>query len=200
MTIQGSTPASHAEDSTEMATNGRRDLMKKLAVGGAIVWAAPAIASTAGAQAAASDVGGGGGPGHTPGSFTIAAVGGTIGGVTISRGGSSFLNATAGPNNRDGSSLSMVMSTTRTAAGSSRQVISYSFSAPVTNISFTVSNYDATSETVTATGGTYTTSGSTRVVQIAGPVSFFQIAQTLLAPVAAGSSRSVVISGITFTP
>lgn len=71
----GEAPRVGDDDGEALDPTGRRDLMKKVAIGGAVVWAAPAITRT-GSAAAAQSV-------PPIGPFTVYANGGAAGGVTM---------------------------------------------------------------------------------------------------------------------
>lgn len=166
----------------------RRDLMKKVVVGGAIVWAAPSIIGAAPASAVSSKP-----------KSTTSANGGTAGGRTLTRGApvpSAGAETTAVP---EGQSLRLNLNKTQGSSSTVSVSVTYTFSASVTDISFTVSEVDSTvPESITVSGGTVTASGTDRMVTIAGPTTTFTVTYTFTK--SGQSVESVLIGPITFLP
>ena len=122
--------------------------MRRLAVGGAIVWSAPMISSTAFAAGPTSCVNQSfdwntlGTPGTT---FTSA----TVGGITMTLDPSTFFGGTTGINNNRkiiaspiGGIATQGVQFEQTPVNAGGQNISFSFSAAVYNVSFTITDID----------------------------------------------------------
>ena len=156
MTIDGQDPISADQLAIDGDRANRRNFMKKVAVGGAVVWASPAITSSLTAAAAASAF--------------IPGIGGTSGGTTISQGAASvFFRSVAGANNRTASGSGMLIATNKTSNGGSTQTFSMNIvSSPVvTKVVFTITGgADETNESmvVSATGGSVTSTTVGNVV------------------------------------
>ncbi len=155
----------------ETATTDRRDALKKLAVGGALVWTAPAIAKPAFAQGTPS--------GCTAATLDWSTVSSpftstTVSGVTVSFSGSFYGGSAARSTNRtivagpQGGMSGSFLRLEQDAVTNGGQTATFTFSAPVQNLSFIITDIDNQSGswsdriTVTTSGFGYTIpSGST---------------------------------------
>ncbi|MFN8019190.1 MAG: hypothetical protein U0P45_13855 [Acidimicrobiales bacterium] len=145
-------PHAHLEPTSEPADDqpglDRRQLLARMAVGGAIAWGAPLIAKTAQAASATScvnytlDWSTLGSPGTT---FTST----TVGGTTITLDASTYFGGTTGINNDHkiiaapiGGMNVQGIQFEQTPKSGGGQNISFSFSQAVYNVSFTITDID----------------------------------------------------------
>ena len=151
MTIDGQDPISADQLAIDGDRANRRNFMKKVAVGGAVVWASPAITSSLTAAAAASG--------------SIPATGGTVNGVTAAVQPSTFGgNGGSGAGNKTAVGTSMLVATSMSANGNGEQNFTVTFSGTtVTKIVFTISGgADQAGEatTITSAGNTIVITGT----------------------------------------
>ena len=145
MTIDGQAPKTADQVAIDGDRANRRSFIKKVAVGGAVVWAAPAITSGLTAAAAASG--------------TIPAAGGTINGVTATPGTATFTGkGLVGAGNKSAVGSSMLVATDMSGNGNGSQFLTVNFTGTiVTKLVFTItggSDQTGESMTVTAPAGT----------------------------------------------
>lgn len=159
----------------ESVVSDRRDALKKLAVGGALAWTAPAIAKPAFAQGTPS--------GCTPATLDWSTVSSpftsaVVSGVTVSLVTSMYGGSAAQSDNRTivsgehGLIPGSFIQFNQDAVTNGGQNITFNFSAPVQNLSFTVTDIDNSSGawsdriTVVTSGFSYTIPTGSTVIGV----------------------------------